>query len=159
MVVALVSCRNGPCRGYLLIYRSRFYNSLISMVWLGEFVRYELGKFRNFLSSYVTYVHAATISLDSSLKRANRHKHKMMTNTFHICNLFHLCTTYKSPTDCFCSNMWRRDQQRTQKKCWWQQKQQLKLSSPQNLSNIPRSGLAAWFCCVVFNSHVFIVTS
>jgi hypothetical protein len=25
MVVALVSCRNGPCRGYLLIYRSLFY--------------------------------------------------------------------------------------------------------------------------------------
>jgi hypothetical protein len=31
MAVALVSCRNGPCRGYLLIYRSLFYNSLISM--------------------------------------------------------------------------------------------------------------------------------
>jgi hypothetical protein len=31
MVVALVSCRNGPCRGYLLMYRSLFYNSLISM--------------------------------------------------------------------------------------------------------------------------------
>jgi hypothetical protein len=35
--------------------------------------------------------HAATISLDSSLKRADSHKHKMMTTiTFHICNLFHL---------------------------------------------------------------------
>jgi hypothetical protein len=35
--------------------------------------------------------HAATISFDSSLKRADRHKHKMMTPiTFHICNLFHL---------------------------------------------------------------------
>jgi hypothetical protein len=37
-------------------------------------------------------LHAATISLYSSLKRADRHKHKMMTTiTFHICNLFHLC--------------------------------------------------------------------
>jgi hypothetical protein len=29
---AIVSCRNGPCRGCLLIYRSLFYNSLISML-------------------------------------------------------------------------------------------------------------------------------
>jgi hypothetical protein len=35
--------------------------------------------------------HAATISLDSSLKKAERHLCKMMTTiTFHICNLFHL---------------------------------------------------------------------
>jgi hypothetical protein len=37
--------------------------------------------------------HAATISLDSSLKRAERHLYKIMTTiTFHICNLFHLCS-------------------------------------------------------------------
>jgi hypothetical protein len=35
--------------------------------------------------------HAATISLDSSLKRAERHLSKMKTTcTFPICNLFHL---------------------------------------------------------------------
>jgi hypothetical protein len=31
MVEALVSCRNGPCRGYLLIYRSLFY--IVSFLW------------------------------------------------------------------------------------------------------------------------------
>jgi hypothetical protein len=32
MVVALVSCRNGPCRGCLLIYRSLFY--IVGFLWL-----------------------------------------------------------------------------------------------------------------------------
>jgi hypothetical protein len=36
-------------------------------------------------------LHAASISLDSSLKRAERNKYKMKTTiTFHICLLFHL---------------------------------------------------------------------
>jgi hypothetical protein len=40
----------------------------------------------------VMYRYAATISLDSSLKRAERSLYKMKTTiTFHICNLFHLC--------------------------------------------------------------------
>jgi hypothetical protein len=34
MVVALVSCRNGPCRGYLLIYRSLFYIYIVGFLWL-----------------------------------------------------------------------------------------------------------------------------
>jgi hypothetical protein len=39
----------------------------------------------------LTSLHAATISLDSSLKRADRNTYKMMTTiTFHICNLIHL---------------------------------------------------------------------
>jgi hypothetical protein len=37
-------------------------------------------------------LHAATISLDSSLKRAEKSLYKLKTTiTFPICNLFHLC--------------------------------------------------------------------
>jgi hypothetical protein len=52
-------------------------------------LRYELGKFPQIT---LASLHAATISLDSSLKRAERNKTKMMTTIpLPICNLFHLC--------------------------------------------------------------------
>jgi hypothetical protein len=47
----------------------------------------------------LAYQHAATISLDSSLKRADKHLYKIMTTIpLPICNLFHLWSAhcYKS---------------------------------------------------------------
>jgi hypothetical protein len=58
-------------------------------------LRYEIGKLRYELGKIplitLAPLHAATIRLDSSLKRAERNKTKMMTTIpFPICNLFHL---------------------------------------------------------------------
>jgi hypothetical protein len=51
-------------------------------------IRYELGKFPLIT---LASLHDATISLDSSLNRAERNKYKMKTTIiFPICNLFHL---------------------------------------------------------------------
>jgi hypothetical protein len=66
-----------------------------------EFVTYELEKFvtnsenslrtRKIPLITLAFLHAATISLDSSLKRAERNLSKMKTTiTFPICNLLHL---------------------------------------------------------------------
>jgi hypothetical protein len=61
-------------------------------------LRYELGKFPLIT---LASLHAATISLDSSLKRAERNKTKMMTTIpLPTCNLFHLCLSLTISLKC-----------------------------------------------------------